>query len=290
MYIAAAASFSAGERGHRAVEVILDDPRSTAEAAQRLGAEPPRSAFGLDLPEALEDELEMGRLDPSMLCGAFLGAPETRVTEPDSTGLDRVEGVVHELVLDLDGLVCGNELVVALERAANRAVGGTAIETVEAQRVPKQAGQLRLEGVELGERVFANAEDDVHPRPGLSDRIGKRRQRPPSRFVTVVEEVLLELVEDEVQVGAEAACPAREYVRGGAGRGALGVRDNTADFALDRRQQPADRIAAPAGHDRHRRALPAKPVCDARAEERRLPDAARAVQHGEPAPRSGWPR
>src|SRR6266567_5996095 len=49
---------------HRAIQMILDDVRRTAELAQSLEPEPVRAAAHLDLPEPLEDELEVRSLDP----------------------------------------------------------------------------------------------------------------------------------------------------------------------------------------------------------------------------------
>ena len=248
--------------------MILDDPRSTAEAAQRLGAEPPRSAFGLDLPEALEDELEWGAsIRP---CSVSLPRRPDPCTEPDSTGLDRVGGLVHELVRHRRPRLRERARCSARAGRESRAVGGTAIETVGAQRVPKQAGQLRLEGVELGERVFANAEDDVHPRPGLSDRIGKRRQRP-SRFVTVVEEVLSNWSRMRYRSAPRRRVQPESMSARGAGRGlsASGTTRRTSRSTVD----SSPLTGSPLQLDTTATAAPSRrSLCVTPAEERRLPD------------------
>src|SRR5205085_12614517 len=91
------------------------------------------------------------------------------------------------------------ELVVALDRPEDRVAAAAPVEVVEAQVVREEARDPALEGVELRERVLAQAEQEVRTQAGVADRL---RELLRERVALVVEEVLLELVEDDVDVAA----------------------------------------------------------------------------------------
>ena len=55
------------ERGEGALEVLLHDPVGAPKLRERLGPEHVRVSRALDLPEALEHELEVRRLDASRI-------------------------------------------------------------------------------------------------------------------------------------------------------------------------------------------------------------------------------
>jgi len=78
--------------------VLLDDPLGAAELCERRAPERRGAAFPLDLPEALEDELEVRGLDP---LAALLGLYHTASGEPvvDPPGPDLVEERLHEFRL-----------------------------------------------------------------------------------------------------------------------------------------------------------------------------------------------
>ena len=124
----------------------------------------------------------------------------------------------------------------------------------------------------------SRSETSTLTRSGAASSAGKRlgeRSRPA--VVGVVEEVLLGLVEDEVDVavGLRAArAPSSGATPFGAAARGLG----------DRLGERDGRIVAPAREDDDERLLGklAQRACDGRAQERRLPDAARAVEHRQP--------
>ena len=70
---------------------------------------------------------------------------------------------------------------------------------VEAQEVAEQAREAALERIEVGERVVADAEKDVHGKVrSCQDVFERAGERAP--VAAVVEDVLLHLVEDQVEL------------------------------------------------------------------------------------------
>ena len=108
------------EDRHRALEVLLDDARRAAELAERCELETTGSAFALDVPQSLEHELEIWRLDPSAFGGGILGAASARRSELDPTCLDGVEDLIDELVVRDYRLCLAGKLVVPLDRPEDR--------------------------------------------------------------------------------------------------------------------------------------------------------------------------
>ena len=152
---------------------------------------------------------------------------------------------------------------------------GDAIEPVEPQRVREQARNAAGEAVELRERVLAQRDEDVDAVGGGEQCRQRLCERARAPVVSVVQEVLLGLVEDEVDVSL--CLRALERLQRPAVRaGSVGL--------ADRLRQGRGRILAPAReHDDERRfgELPERPR-DGCAQQRRLPHAARPVEDGQP--------
>ena len=99
------------------------------------------------VPEPLEDELQVRRLDASAAL-------------PDAGNL--VEHRFDERGLHLHRLP--GELVPARYRTDDRRARGSSIEMLEPQLVREDRRQSRLERVELGERILAERDQHVHAR------------------------------------------------------------------------------------------------------------------------------
>ena len=92
------------------------------------------------------------------------------------------------------------------ERPDDRLPGGLPVEMVETQVVREQARDPRLERVERGEHVLAQRAGEVGAEPARSTASAKSTANVSAvRLAVVVEEVLLDLVEDHVELAAEAA-------------------------------------------------------------------------------------
>ena len=146
------------------------------------------------------------------------------------------------------------------------------VEPVEPQRVREEPRDPAREAVELRQRVLAQRDEHVDTRGAAEQLPGVPRRRTRAGVVRVIEEVLLGLVEDEVHVSAAGTLSAS--------RGA--VRGRAARLAPPRRAQLG--IVAPAReHDDERllRQLSQR-ARDRGAQQRRLADPARAVEHRQP--------
>jgi len=146
------------------------------------------------------------------------------------------------------------------------------VKVVEPEVVGEQVRDLAFEGIELRERVFAKAEQDVRAQGRLANRL---RKLAGELVVLVIEEVLLELVEDHVHVAANRP-----------GRGLEPFRERSVRLdpggSVDRFPQAEPRIAGPGGEENDGRVVrPPEGVDDGRAEERGLADPAGAVEDGQ---------
>ena len=171
--------------------MLADDGPRAADRAERRETQLARALLPLALPQPLEHELEIRRLDAGV-------------------GRRLVEHRLDERVLRRERLPA--ELAVAGERAEDRGAPGLAVEPVEPQQVREQLGNPAGELVELGQRVVAQREQDVDAQAGPAQELRQRRAQRP--FEAVVEDVLLEVVEQQVQLAA-AAGPRRRPCRRG---------------------------------------------------------------------------
>ena len=255
---------------HGALEVLLDDALRAAQPLERLDPQDVRARRPLVLPEPLHDDLEVRRLDPRAVLAA-LDDSEAAERRLDRARPDLVEDSLDEKRLDGDGLA--RELGVPLDGADDRRAGRLAVEPVEPESVREEAGDPAGEAIELGERVLAQRDEHVHAERSSQHCRKRLGERAGPGVVGVVEEVLLRLVEDEVDVPPVlGALEPRQH-------GAVGVRTpRRLPQGVGQRRR---RILTPAREDDHERILGERPerARDGRAQERRLPDAARAVQH-----------
>ena len=143
-----------------------------------------------------------------------------------------------------------------------------------AEACSRRARDPPREAVELREGVLAQRDEDVDALRRREHRRERLGERPRPAVVGVVEEVLLRLVEDEVDVAVRLRAP----------RGRPRADPLAAPGRLrDRLGETAVRIVAPAREDDDERALGqlAQRARDCGAQERRLADAARPVEHRE---------
>src|SRR5215211_4716090 len=122
------------------------------------------------------------------------------------------------------------EAVVAPQRAEDRAACRLLIEMVEPERVREQPRQAFLEYVQLSERVVSDPEEDVDAEPWPRDELREEiDEAARARLGAVVQKQLLELVEQQAELGAELGGPRRDPVDQAARR----VRRLPADRLLD---------------------------------------------------------
>ena len=101
-----------------------------------------------------------------------------------------------------------DEAVVLGDRLDDRRAGGLYVEVLQAQVVAQNARDPALEGVELGKRILADGEEEVHPQVrAVDDRGEVDREGTRALLAAVVDEVLLGLVEDHVEVAVQDLLP-----------------------------------------------------------------------------------
>ena len=233
--------------------MLADDCARAADRPERREPQLARAGLPLALPQTLQHELEVRRLHAGV-------------------GRRLVEHRLDERVLGRERLP--RQLAVAGERAEDRGLPRFPVEPVEAQQVREQLGDPAGELVELRERVVAQREQDVDAQAGPAQQLRQRRAQRP--FETVVEDVLLEVVEQQMELPA--------LLRGGRDRvDEARRRAELAALVVHGRDQTRGGILGPrVVHDHRRAAQLAQPARDAGAQERALADAARPVEDGEP--------
>ena len=160
--------------------MLLDDPARATELRERLRAQDGRAASALLLPDPLHHQLEIRRLDPTS-APAALDDPAAREPPFDPARRDLVDDRRHECRLGYH-LRSADRLELG-QRFHDRGAGGIDVEVIEPEHVPEQPGHPSLEGVEIGERVVPDAEQDVHAqrRPVRISASASRSGPPPSR-------------------------------------------------------------------------------------------------------------
>ena len=204
---AATSCSSCGQLVDSAVEIRADDGFRATQGSERLRAQHVRSCPSLFVPDPLEHELEVRRLDPPLIALPGRKAA-TRVAEIDLSGRSLVEHVVDQGRLDLDRLAA--RLVVALDRRHDCLTRRGAIEVVEPKIVRKQVRNTPLEAIELCQGVVAERQQGTHAQSGAGHELGELARE--TGLLAVVEEVLLCLVEHEQQVAGKRLGPAAKGV------------------------------------------------------------------------------
>ena len=257
--------------GQRTLQVLLDDVLCAAEPLEGLDPQHVGSRGSFLLPEPLEHELEVGRLDTAARGGA-LDRAQTAERRLDLPGADLVQDPLDELGLCRHRLP--DELAVALERTDDRGSRSCSVEAVESKRVREQPGDAAGEAIELGEGVLTQRHEDVHAERSPEHSRKRLGERPGACIVGVVQEVLLGLVEDEIDVPA--------------GLRGLERLDRRARRSISERSPNGLRerrggVLAPPREDDDQRLLGelSQSTGDGCAEQRRLADAARAVENGQ---------
>ena len=266
------------EDRERAVEVLPNDLAGSPELRKRRGPKLIRPAFGLDLPEPLHHQLQIGRLDPRRVVGSSC----------------LIEHRGDELRFDDDPVVRRSQVVELLHRAEDGGRCCLSVEAIETYHVGEQVRECASECVELRESVVSEREEDVGTQPRPDDHLGQLGEQG-SRVAlgSVVYEELLELVEHDEDLSIENLGPVVDGV-GEARRGRRPCRPVPGDLPHlvgDRARQSAHRVARPCREDdgnavratagRSRPGNFADSPRDPCAEERSLPDAARSVEHRE---------
>ena len=260
--------------------MVLNDARRSAELVQRVETQASAAPARLDVPQALEHELQVRRFDAAFV-GLVLDASASRAAEVDAASGHLVQDCVDELRLDLDRRLLRAEPVVLANWPDDRGLARATVESVEPERVREQIRNPPLERVELSERVLADAEEEVRAQTPPPERLGQvLHQGARPALALVVEEVLLELVEYEVEVRVEPSHDAAERIGQGVGASNRLARVQSILGCIE---QVGDGITSPGRrHDHNGFGLLSQPLREARAEERRLADAARAVEDREP--------
>ena len=259
--------------------MVLDDLLSPTERCERRKTKHVGAPLALDLPQALQHELQVGRLDPRPVLFDRGAATDDSRVDPACGNL--TEDRFHEGRFDLDA---GRlELVVPPDRSEDGRPRRLAVEQVEAQVVREETGDASLEDVEPRELVVADAEHDVDPQAGPGHEL---REQVEQASLGVVEEQLLELVEDEQQLAPEGCGPGVEAVGEVAGCVARIASESICERAASRLFDRSDRVAGPGAEICDREVLRfrerAQRADHTRAEQRRLADAARAVEDRQP--------
>ena len=189
-----------GQLGQNVVEVGAHDRVGAAQTPQRL--QPQALGAGRDLlvPEALHDELEVGRLHPDWAGGDDFA--RAVATDDDPPAAHLLEHRVHELGLDFEVLGIRRQLPVErVDGFKDRRPSGALVQEVEMQVVAVDVGDARLEPIaDQGVGVLADGDQEVRPQVAASYAT-RELIVEPFLIGRLVEEVLLELVEDQEHRG-----------------------------------------------------------------------------------------
>ena len=285
-----------------------NDALGAAELVEGRQPKDGRTASLLLAPQPIHDQLEVGGFDP--VAGPIVGHDHASAGLPEQ---DLAVGHVIEDPLDelwFDGHVdrSGGRGVVAIERLHDRIPCRGPIEVADPVVIGQEVDPA-LEPIELGQAVLADRDHEVRaqvaPRHRLRELAG---ERPLAVTPRVIQEVLLELVENEQQVGPETLRPALDQLVEMAGlrrRFGCPLPVDEASRRLDRDGESDQRVVAPGrvfDHDEGRSlelgvrigrplrveparlrgpGLAAELMHDAGPQDGRLADAALAVDEGQ---------
>ena len=264
----------------RPLEVLLDDLLCAAELGERRGAQHVRAALALDLPEPLQHELEVRRLDP----------PLAHCLRPRARGRRGVCSIRPAATSSSTASTSSSSAVTSGPPSSAYARSGPSIAERAAARVrwsrrrtlPNSPGSAPLEA-RRGRRASRRGRRAARAR-GRSVRVRTSSSASGERtaVAAVVEDVLLHLVEDEIELASGRRSRAPRARRRAARRSGAPAAAATA----------SDRVVAPAVDDHdlcgalfgagRRRNERAQTPRHAGAQQRALADAARAVEHGQP--------
>ncbi len=169
--------------------------------------------------------------------------------EDDLAGRHLIEHRLDEGRLDVDALfACGREFVVLVDWTSDRLFRRVPVEVLEAQVSPEQSRDLTFEAIELRERVFS----DRDQKPGAqTSAVENKRQLvgecPFTVLERVVEEVLLELVEDDEDVGVGLRRPALQRHVQSTRRLPCGLAEHGRDGTTNLFEESWEGIVAPGG-------------------------------------------
>ena len=149
---AAISRWSRRQRLDGAFEVIGDDLPRASERVERLRPQRGRACAPLDVPEALHDELEIWRLDPTRR-PVLLDDPHPTGSELDAARTDAVQDAIDERVLRDDGLPL--ELAPASRGRTMAARPATRSSLSRRRTLAKRVRDVGLEPIEQRERVLA---------------------------------------------------------------------------------------------------------------------------------------
>src|SRR4249920_430880 len=113
-------------------------------------------AGSLPRPDAGQDQLKEWRLDPgSSACRSDVRrfAVGARA-DPNAPGLDLVEDLIDEFLLNIHPVFWRSKIVVSMQRLQHSLSGGLVVEMVQAQRAVEQPRHVSLEAVQAGEGVL----------------------------------------------------------------------------------------------------------------------------------------
>ena len=210
-----------GQIAEGVLQVLSDDLLRTAELFQRrepqharAGA-PFRAGTDLVIPQALHDQLEVGRLDAvrvgnARAVGATVGVarvplrichlPLAGVLSAHLANFDLAEHRVDEVILERHVRVRLDELVEPRDRPGYRLSCGVTREWRHPQPRVQEPRNGPFEPIQLRERILSDRDEDVHPKAPVVDELWElHRERAGAVAAAVIQRQILELIEDQEQ-------------------------------------------------------------------------------------------
>ena len=163
-------------------------------------------------PQMSHHQLEIRRFDASVPRHGIRSAvtPAAHLAQRDAAHSYLIEYRLHEGWFDrgLEGVIFGKHAVVLGDGAFDGGATGGAAQVLDSKVVVEQARDPALEPVQLGKRILANADEEARPQVPAGNRARELvSKRSPAIFLRVIEKVVLELIEDDDQVGLHTVGP-----------------------------------------------------------------------------------